>query len=403
MAIGMFKLSYRQRQQLSTIFITLNIVQVLLGFGMTSSSIYILVAVAPVLHTEEAEIDFAFTVTGIYGTHVIFHWIIGIKMCRKSLKQAHKKSTSDLLLLWYCAGTNTVIILLIISHFARRNGKHIIKSMKNSITTGITNYLRDASWKETIDRLQYNNECCGISSHENWHEMDWISRYQVDVNSETVKQYKSGEDGLKLPVTPWSCCKIDFPMQCLHDPLQQSQYAHVWVDEPTIVKDSINSKGCLDDLKKPITAVIGLFIFFSSMVLILHIIIFLISRILYTSARNAVLLNDIEGISPGWIFGRGDCGYSRGKTLGEIMGVTVVEEETTKKTDKRDLRRMLPKRFRRKKKEDEESIADETTGDMTTTKHEEPSAFDPQFHSSKRDISEVTKSMEGEFHTTTEK
>ncbi|KAJ8946889.1 hypothetical protein NQ318_008245 [Aromia moschata] len=90
MAIGIFKLSHKQRQHLSVVFITLNVLQILLGFGMTSSSVYILVAMAPVLHTEKAEIDFAFTVTGIYGTHVIFHWIIGIKMCRKSIKQAHK-------------------------------------------------------------------------------------------------------------------------------------------------------------------------------------------------------------------------------------------------------------------------------------------------------------------------
>lgn len=42
-------------------------------------------------------------------------------------------------------------------------------------------------------------------------------------------------------------------------------------------------------------------------------------RILYTSSRNAVLLGDPEGLAPGWIFGRGDCGYKGGKSLPEIM------------------------------------------------------------------------------------
>lgn len=31
------------------------------------------------------------------------------------------------------------------------------------------------------------------------------------------------------------------------------------------------------------------------------------------------MLHDPEGTSPGWVFGRGDCGYARGKTLTEIM------------------------------------------------------------------------------------
>ncbi|KAJ8961050.1 hypothetical protein NQ314_005979 [Rhamnusium bicolor] len=90
MAIGMFKLSQKQRKCLSFVFITLNIVQIILGAGMTSSSLYIFIAVSPVLLTEKAEVNFVFAVTGIYGTNVIFHWIIGIRMCRKCFLQAHK-------------------------------------------------------------------------------------------------------------------------------------------------------------------------------------------------------------------------------------------------------------------------------------------------------------------------
>lgn len=32
-----------------------------------------------------------------------------------------------------------------------------------------------------------------------------------------------------------------------------------------------------------------------------------------------MLLGDPEGLAPGWIFGRGDCGYKGGKSLPEIM------------------------------------------------------------------------------------
>uniref|UniRef100_A0A6P7G927 Uncharacterized protein LOC114337177 n=1 Tax=Diabrotica virgifera virgifera TaxID=50390 RepID=A0A6P7G927_DIAVI len=72
------------------------------------------------------------------------------------------------------------------------------------------------------------------------------------------------------------------------------------------------------------------------------VIIFMISRILYTSSRNAILLGSPGGLAPGWIFGRGDCGYSGGKTLLEIMerrvqyveesDYTATETEETNKT-----------------------------------------------------------------------
>ncbi|KAJ8917851.1 hypothetical protein NQ315_010764 [Exocentrus adspersus] len=322
MALGMFKLSHKQRKLLFIIFTVLNVVQILLGFGMTSTSFYIFVAVSPVLHTEKAQVNFAFVVTGIYGTHVMFHWIIGIKMCKKCFRQAHKKSTNNLLLLWYCVGTNTVVILIVISHFARKSGKQIVKSMRNSIATGMTHYLTDPSWKEIIDKLQYSNQCCGIDSYQNWHDTTWLTKYHVDVDSETIKDFRTSQESLHLPVTPWSCCNIEFPMQCLHDPVQQVQYAHLWVDDPDLIKDSINTKGCLDGLKRPITAVINFFVVLTSMVCILHIVIFIVSRILYTGSRNAILLNDPEGVAPGWIFGRGDCGYARGKTLAEMMGLS---------------------------------------------------------------------------------
>lgn len=90
MTVAMFKLTQKQRRHLCIIFTTLNIIQILLGFGMTSSSIYIFVAVSPVLHTEKDQINFAFVVTGIYGTHVIFHWLIGIKMSKKCFEEAYK-------------------------------------------------------------------------------------------------------------------------------------------------------------------------------------------------------------------------------------------------------------------------------------------------------------------------
>lgn len=59
--------------------------------------------------------------------------------------------------------------------------------MRNSIASGMIHYLSDPSWKEIIDHLQVDNKCCGVDSYENWHETDWLTKYHVDIDSETVK------------------------------------------------------------------------------------------------------------------------------------------------------------------------------------------------------------------------
>lgn len=52
----------------------------------------------------------------------------------------------------------------------------------------MSQYLNDLKWKQTIDKLQYNNECCGVKDFTDWHETEWLTKYQVDVKSDTVKQ-----------------------------------------------------------------------------------------------------------------------------------------------------------------------------------------------------------------------
>lgn len=90
MAVGMFKLPYKRREFLYRLVIILCLLQVILGSSMTGSSLYVIIAISPILHTDKAEVNFVFVVTGIYGTHVIFHWIIGIKIGHKCFKGADK-------------------------------------------------------------------------------------------------------------------------------------------------------------------------------------------------------------------------------------------------------------------------------------------------------------------------
>lgn len=52
-----------------------------------------------------------------------------------------------------------------------------------------------------------------------------------------------------------------------------------------------------------------------------------LTKYLFSACLNAAILMNTGGVAPGWLFGRGDFGYNRGKTLYEIM------EVKTTKTD----------------------------------------------------------------------
>ncbi|XP_044754210.1 peripherin-2 [Coccinella septempunctata] len=361
MSIGVFKLSLKQRRTLGLVFNALNFLQIIFGLSITVTSIYIVLSFAPILYSERSEINFVFIVTGIYGTHVILHYLMGIKICEKCLNQPQKKSTSGLLLLWTCAGGNILLNFVIICSILRKVSKHIVRSMKHSLQHGMRNYLKEPSWKETIDRLQYQLECCGISGYQDWYDLEWLTKYHYNVNSDVIKKLKSESETNSLEVLPWSCCKVDFPMQCLHDPIQQTQSVHIWSDEPTIVTSSINTEGCLQYLRAPIEKAIICFMISTVLILVFQLFIFLVSRILYTSARNALLLEDPYGVAPGWIFGRGDCGYTGGKSVAEIMA----EYETSGETSESSNRSSTPKSKRRPKSH-RRSKRNETTSEEGT-------------------------------------
>ncbi|CAH0554689.1 unnamed protein product [Brassicogethes aeneus] len=371
MAIGTVILSAKKRCNLLYIISALCIIQALIGGAITGPSIYIYVSIAPIVSGDSAEIKFVFATTGIFGTHVIFDWLIGISVGRRCFSNAKKKSTRNLLLIWCCTGSNTIINLIIIASLTKKLNKQIGRSMKNSLQSSMRNYLRDESVKMSMDELQYYEKCCGIYSYEDWHELSWLSKYEIDVNSEGFKRYREGDENVHLPIVPWSCCKLEFPTQCLHDPLQQTMNAHLWKNEPNIVTDSINANGCLDIVWKPITKILAVFAVLISISTILHIIIFCLMRILYTSCRNLYLLPDQKGLSPGWVFGRGDCGYFRGKTLNEIMmGIdqSGPPEDRSEKSGKkhlmafRSLKAIMSKNKKTKKERpEEEKLMNEST------------------------------------------
>lgn len=83
MALGVYKLTHQQRYVLAIILCILNGIQMFIGLGITVNSLYVYVAVAPGLYSERAEICFVFLVMAVFGTHVIFVYLAGMKICER--------------------------------------------------------------------------------------------------------------------------------------------------------------------------------------------------------------------------------------------------------------------------------------------------------------------------------
>ncbi|XP_019877453.1 peripherin-2 [Aethina tumida] len=354
MALGTIILSYTKRTQLLYILIAFCILQSILGAAVFGQSLYMFLQVAPIIKSESSEIRFAFATTGIFGTNLMTHWLFGIMVCRKCYYHARRRSTSSQFAIWCFIGSQTALYFVVIVLLARKLNRQIERSMKNSLQSYMKNYLRNADMKYSMDYLQFSQKCCGIYSYQDWHKISWLSVYEVNKDAEAVKN--KTEDGvMHLPVIPWSCCRVDFPSQCFHDALQQPGYAHLWKDEDSIVESSVNTNGCLEIVSKPVEFSINLVTALMSVITVLHVIIFCLMKILYTSCRNVFLLEDHKGKSPGWVFGRGDFGYMMGKTLHEIMeGVDQKgsEQQVSQKPIKEKENKLLKRIMRKRKKSD---------------------------------------------------
>ncbi|KAI4461452.1 tetraspanin ec2 domain superfamily [Holotrichia oblita] len=237
--------------------------------------------------------------------------------------------------------------------------------MRHSLEKGIQNYLVSAKWKRTIDIWQYKLQCCGVDDYNDWYQLSWMDKYHIDINNRISQSLRLSQEKLHFPVVPWSCCRIKFPMQCLHDPLQQAQSAHLWKEQPKLVVESINTDGCLNKLRAPIRLSMIGFLIICIFLIILQLAIIIVSRLLYTSAKNAIILRDPEGESPGYLLTRGCTGQAK-KTVSELV-LTIQsskdktydfeEKPSVKKSglskfiSKPSIPKMSPKRLKKKRKD----------------------------------------------------
>lgn len=83
---------------------------------------------------------------------------------------------------------NTLLNVLILATLAVSTSKHMVRSLKHSIEKGMRSYLHNEDWKFDIDFWQFNMQCCGVNGYDDWFDVVWLNRYQINTESDEVKQ-----------------------------------------------------------------------------------------------------------------------------------------------------------------------------------------------------------------------
>ncbi|KAF5292009.1 hypothetical protein FQA39_LY14126 [Lamprigera yunnana] len=339
MPIGVIYLDEKGRNKFAKALVTLTIAQSVLGLILAIWALHICFNISPSLVTEKTHVNFVFSVIIIFGSHIFFHGLCGIHICQKCQHQSSKKCTRNVLWIWIFFGCNILIDIFVLATNIKVVSKYINKALTRSLEEGIERYLKDSYWKKTIDHMQVNLECCGVTNFRNWHRVSWLDENQLSMGHRLVKQLRLDENKPMFPVVPWSCCNIYYPLQCLHDPFQQIESAYLWKEDPAIVENSIYLKGCLAILKEPVERAFAGFIVVTIFIFIFMIFAIFVARVLYTSSRNNLMLQNDQGIAPGWIFGRGDCKWAYGPTLDQMMAPLVATSSVSSNLESKSSRK----------------------------------------------------------------
>ena len=153
----------------------------------------------------------------------------------------------------------------------------IKKGFVKAIRAKINKYYFDGFEKKLFDELQYDYQCCGTKSHDDWAKLI-NSSFEEDLKRLNIKDY------------PFSCCKIEHLKPC------QNQFK----SNPDI--DSLNHLGCADVFSQWITSILQIGIYTTLILLVIYIIIYVMLQYWRISKNNAILDNDEKKNAFGWIW-----------------------------------------------------------------------------------------------------
>ncbi|CAB3238772.1 unnamed protein product [Arctia plantaginis] len=231
------------------------------------------------------------------------HYTGGLRLIALLVKFPYWTRANFVSSVWLVTGTLVAANGMLVYAACRGTLKALMKELASSLRIGISQYLTEPTWKSLLDTMQVELSCCGADMPSDWHEIPWINMDFLNESSNLVMKL-AGTDGKVLPpVSPYSCCTPRVMAPCYHDPLQQSEWREVWSEESPLLSASLHTRGCVEAVRAPLTRALLALQCFNMLVFLFQMLIVVLTQLLRTSARGAVLRGACEGEGRAVLFG----------------------------------------------------------------------------------------------------
>ncbi|KAG6451916.1 hypothetical protein O3G_MSEX007397 [Manduca sexta] len=231
------------------------------------------------------------------------HYTSGLRLLTILLRCPYWSRATSSTKVWMLSGTLVAANGLLVYAACRSTLKALMKELSSSLRIGISQYLTEPSWKQLMDTMQVELSCCGVEKPSDWHEIPWINMDFLNKNSKLVMKLAGADGKILPPVSPYSCCTPRVLAPCYHDPLQQWSWRDAWSEGSPLLAASVHTRGCVEAIRAPLTRALLALQCFNLLVLFFQIVILVLTQLLRTSARDAVLQGDCNGEGRGNIIG----------------------------------------------------------------------------------------------------
>ncbi|XP_047019069.1 RDS/peripherin-like protein xRDS35 [Helicoverpa zea] len=302
MAWGVFAFSRDGRARLAGVLRALLIAQLVVSLCMVifcyNTSLRVMLLLKHI-HKVTVLLLYGLILFQAYGMKL--HYTGGLRLIAVLLKCPHWKRATLVSSVWMLSGSLVAANGMLVYAACRGTLKALMKELSSSLRIGISQYLTEPTWKALLDTMQVELSCCGADKPTDWHDIPWINMDFLNEGSELVMKL-AGADGKVLPpVSPYSCCTPRVLAPCYHDPLQQ--WREVWSESSPLLSASLHTRGCVEAVRAPLTRALLALQCFNMLVFLFQILIVVLTQLLRTSARAAVLRGDCSGVGPAVLLG----------------------------------------------------------------------------------------------------
>ncbi|XP_013187065.2 photoreceptor outer segment membrane glycoprotein 2 [Amyelois transitella] len=233
------------------------------------------------------------------------HYTSGFRLITLLLQSPYWPRVTLVTKVWLFTGSMVAVNGMLVYAACRGTLKALSNELSSSLRVGISQYLAEPTWKILLDTMQVELSCCGVEKPSDWHEIPWLNMDVLNEDSTVVLKLASSDGKVHPPVTPYSCCTPRVLSACYHDPLQQSEWRSVWSISSALVPASLHTRGCVEAVRAPLARALLALHCFAMLVCLLQIIIVVLTQLLRTSARSAVLSGACDGAGLGEILPTG--------------------------------------------------------------------------------------------------